>query len=73
MADELDPQARFRGLPPKTMLTRRPHTHQGKRFESIGVSVVRSSADGYWAKTREGQVFHVSFTALESGWWRVGK
>jgi hypothetical protein len=70
---EIDPLAKFRGLPPKTMLTRRSHTYEKKRIEAIGVSVTRPSADGYWAKTIDDKVFHVSFTALGAGWWRIGK
>jgi hypothetical protein len=70
---EIDPLAKFRGLPPKTMLTRRSHTYEKKRIEAIGVSVTRPSADGYWAKTIDGKVFHVSLTALGAGWWRIGK
>ena len=70
---EIDPLAKFRGLPPKAMLTRKAHTHEKKRIEAIGVSIVRASADGYWTKTRDGQVYHVSLTALGAGWWRIGK
>ena len=73
LEDEIDPLAKFRGLPPKTMLTRRAHTHEKKRFDAVGVSVTRASADGYWTKTIDGKVFHVSLTALGAGWWRVGK
>ena len=70
---EIDPLAKFRGLPPKTVLTRRAHTHEKKMVEAIGTSVVKASADGYWTKTRDGQVYHVSLTALGAGWWRIGK
>lgn len=70
---DADPIAKFRGLPPKTMLTRRAHTHDKKRFEAIGVSIVRASADGYWTETKDERIYHVSFTALDAGWWRVGR
>jgi hypothetical protein len=68
-----DPQAKYRGLPPKTKLVRKEHRYQGKRYGSIIVSVTRSSPDGYWAATREDRIYHVSFTALESGWWKIEK
>jgi hypothetical protein len=55
------------------MLSRKAHTHEKKRIEAIGTSIVKPSADGYWTKTKDGQVYHVSLTALGAGWWRIGK